>query len=58
MDLDDTPEQAEHRAKVRAWLEQNKGAAPVIGNPTHPDAITDEAEIIAARRAWHPTRMC
>ncbi len=49
MDLDDTPEQAAHRAKVRAWLEQNGSQAPVL---TGPDALQDEAEIIAARRAW------
>ena len=29
VDLDDTPEQAAHRARVRAWLEQHKGEAPV-----------------------------
>jgi alkylation response protein AidB-like acyl-CoA dehydrogenase len=52
VDLDDTPEQAAHRTRVRAWLGEHKGEAPVIGNPTHPDAITDEAEIISARRAW------
>jgi alkylation response protein AidB-like acyl-CoA dehydrogenase len=49
VDLDDTPEQAAHRAKARAWLEQHKGEAPVL---TGPDALTDEAEIISARRAW------
>ncbi len=49
MDLDDTPEQAAHRAKVKAWLEQHKAEAPVL---TGPGAITDEAQIIAARRAW------
>jgi len=49
VDLDDTPEQAAHRAKVRAWLEEHKGEAPVLQGP---DALTDEDEIIAARRAW------
>lgn len=49
MDLDDTPEQAAHRAKVRAWLEQNKDQAPVLSGP---DALQDEDEIVAARRAW------
>ena len=49
MDLDDTPEQAEHRAKVRAWLEQHRGEAPVLSGP---GALTDEAEIVSARRAW------
>ena len=49
MDLDDTPEQAAHRAKVRAWLEEHKSEAPVLQGP---DALTDEDEILAARRAW------
>jgi alkylation response protein AidB-like acyl-CoA dehydrogenase len=49
VDLDDTPEQAEHRSKVRAWLEENKSQAPVLSGP---DALTDEDEIVAARRAW------
>jgi alkylation response protein AidB-like acyl-CoA dehydrogenase len=49
VDLDDTPEQAAHRARVRAWLDDNKHQAPVL---TGPDALQDEQEIIAARRAW------
>ena len=49
MDLDDTPEQAAHRAQVRAWLEQHKPEAPVL---TGEGALKDEDEIIAARRAW------
>ncbi len=49
MDLDDTPEQAAHRARVRAWLEEHKGEAPVLQGP---GALTDEDEIIAARRVW------
>ncbi len=49
MDLDDTPEQAAHRSKVRAWLEQNKAQAPVLSGP---DALREEDEIVAARRAW------
>jgi alkylation response protein AidB-like acyl-CoA dehydrogenase len=49
VDLDDTPEQAAHRVKVRAWLEEHKTEAPVLQGP---DALTDEDEIIAARRAW------
>ncbi|HEY2202777.1 MAG TPA: acyl-CoA dehydrogenase family protein, partial [Solirubrobacteraceae bacterium] len=49
MDLDDTPEQADYRTRVRAWLEQNSSQAPVL---TGPDALVDEQEIIAARRAW------
>ncbi|MGN6372202.1 MAG: acyl-CoA dehydrogenase family protein [Solirubrobacteraceae bacterium] len=49
MDLDDTPQQAAYRAQARAWLEQNKHQAPVL---TGPDALRDEDEIVAARRAW------
>ena len=49
MDLDDTPQQAEYRAEVRGWLEKNKALAPVLSGP---GALEDEAEIIAARRAW------
>ena len=49
MDLNDTPEQAEYRARTRAWLEEHKAEAPVI---TGPDALKDEDEILAARRAW------
>src|SRR3954451_13946116 len=46
MDLNDSPEQAEYRAKARSWLEQHADEAPKI---THDD-ITPE--VIAARRAW------
>jgi len=49
VDLDDTPEQAAYRAQVRAWLEEHKAQAPIL---TGPGALTDEAEILAARRAW------
>ncbi len=49
MDLDDTPEQAAHRARVRTWLEEHKAEAPVLRGP---DALTDEDEIVAARRVW------
>jgi alkylation response protein AidB-like acyl-CoA dehydrogenase len=49
VDLDDTPEQAAYRAQVRAWLEQHKSDAPVLKGP---GALEDEAEILAARRAW------
>jgi alkylation response protein AidB-like acyl-CoA dehydrogenase len=49
VDLDDTPEQAAYRAQVRAWLEQHKSEAPVLKGP---GALEDEAEILAARRAW------
>ncbi len=49
MDLDDTPEQAAYRARVRGWLEQHAAEAPVLQGP---GALEDEQEIIAARRAW------
>jgi alkylation response protein AidB-like acyl-CoA dehydrogenase len=49
VDLDDTPEQAAHRARVRTWLEEHKAEAPVLRGP---DALTDEDEIVAARRVW------
>ena len=45
MDLNDSPEQAKYRAKVRAWLEEHSDEAP-----TGPFA--DEASEVAARRAW------
>src|SRR4051794_8282986 len=46
MDLNDTPEQAEYRVHVRAWLEQHASEAPKI---TRDDIAP---EVIAARRAW------
>jgi alkylation response protein AidB-like acyl-CoA dehydrogenase len=49
VDLDDTQEQAAHRAKVRSWLAEHASEAPVLDGP---DAIRDESELIAARRAW------
>jgi alkylation response protein AidB-like acyl-CoA dehydrogenase len=49
VDLDDTPEQASYRAQVRAWLDQHAKEAPILQGP---DAIEDEQQIIAARRAW------
>jgi alkylation response protein AidB-like acyl-CoA dehydrogenase len=49
VDLNDTPEQAEYRAKVRAWLEDHRDEAPVLRGE---DAIQDEDEAIAAHRAW------
>ena len=41
MDLNDTPELAEYRAKVRAWLDEHKAEAP--------DRAADD---VAARREW------
>jgi alkylation response protein AidB-like acyl-CoA dehydrogenase len=49
VDLDDTPDQAAYRAKVRSWLEQHAAEAPVLQGP---DAIEGEDEIVAARRVW------
>jgi len=49
VDLDDTAEQAAFRAQARAWLEEHKSEAPVLQGP---GALEDEAEILAARRAW------
>jgi alkylation response protein AidB-like acyl-CoA dehydrogenase len=46
VDLNDTPEQAEYREKVRSWLEQHKGEAPPRSG-----SMEDE-EYINARRAW------
>ncbi|MDX6666732.1 MAG: hypothetical protein QOK04_112 [Solirubrobacteraceae bacterium] len=49
MDLNDTPEQAEYRAKVRDWLEQHRDEAPVLRGE---GAIKDEEEAVAAHREW------
>lgn len=49
MDLDDTQDQAAYRAQVRAWLDEHKSEAPVLEGE---GALTDESEIVAARRAW------
>ena len=49
MDLDDTPEQATYRAKVRSWLAAHKSEAPILQGP---GALQDEHEIVEARRAW------
>ncbi len=46
MDLNDTPEQAEYRARARAWLEANKHQAPPRSGSYEDSAYTD------ARRAW------
>ena len=48
MDLNDTPELAEYRQKVRAWLEEHKHEAPVNAGAQQ----VDEPEMIAARREW------
>jgi alkylation response protein AidB-like acyl-CoA dehydrogenase len=48
MDLNDTPELAEFRAKVRGWLEEHKDEAPA--NPGASQVDRDDE--IAERRAW------
>ena len=48
MDLNDTPELAEYRAKVRAWLEQHRDEAPVNDGASQ----VEDAEQVVARRAW------
>jgi alkylation response protein AidB-like acyl-CoA dehydrogenase len=46
LDLNDTPEQAEYRAKVRRWLEENGHHAPRIDELSfHPDHVEE-------MRAW------
>jgi alkylation response protein AidB-like acyl-CoA dehydrogenase len=46
VDLNDTPDQAAYRAKVRTWLEANKADAPArSGAP-------DDTAYIDSRRAW------
>jgi alkylation response protein AidB-like acyl-CoA dehydrogenase len=49
VELNDTPELAEYRAKVRAWLEEHAGEAPVLRGP---GAIADEREAVARHREW------
>jgi len=49
VDLNDTPEQAEYRKRVQAWLEEHKSEAPVLRGE---GALKDEDEIISARREW------
>jgi alkylation response protein AidB-like acyl-CoA dehydrogenase len=49
VDLNDTPEQAAYREKVRGWLEQHKAEAP---EPRSTRAGAEDTEYLAARRAW------
>jgi alkylation response protein AidB-like acyl-CoA dehydrogenase len=49
VDLNDTPEQAQYREQVRAWLEEHGSEAPVLRGE---GALRDEDEIVAARREW------
>jgi alkylation response protein AidB-like acyl-CoA dehydrogenase len=45
MDLNDTPDQAQYRAKARAWLQEHKDEAPALQGD-------DEEAIVEGRRAW------
>jgi len=49
LDLNDTPELAEYRVSIRAWLDENKAHAPVVRGD---EAIADEHEAVAAQRRW------
>jgi alkylation response protein AidB-like acyl-CoA dehydrogenase len=49
VDLNDTPEQAQYREKVRAWLEEHKGEAPEVRGTR---AGAEDDAYIDARRAW------
>jgi len=49
VDLNDTPELAEYREGIRAWLQEHRARAPVIRGE---GAVEDERELVAARRAW------
>ncbi len=46
MDLNDTPEQAEYREKVRGWLEDHKAQAPPRSGSS------EDSSYIDSRRAW------
>jgi alkylation response protein AidB-like acyl-CoA dehydrogenase len=48
VDLNDSPEQAAYREKVRAWLEEHASEAP----PPRRDSDADSEEAINAHRAW------
>jgi alkylation response protein AidB-like acyl-CoA dehydrogenase len=49
VDLDDTPEQAEYRATVRAWLDEHKAQAPTLPGR---GARDEDPDLLAKRRAW------
>src|SRR4051794_41862210 len=46
VDLNDTPQQAEYRTKVRAWLQEHAKEAPPLR------AEGDEDAYLKARREW------
>src|SRR5262245_54690277 len=49
MDLNDTPELAEYRVRVRSWLDGHAAEAPILRGD---DAIRDEHEAVVAHREW------
>jgi len=49
VDLNDTPEQAEYRQKVRAWLEDHKAQAPEARSTR---AGAEDDAYVEARRRW------
>jgi alkylation response protein AidB-like acyl-CoA dehydrogenase len=52
VDLNDTPEQAEYREKVRAWFDEHKAEAPILRGE---GAIKGEDAQNAAHREWQRT---
>ncbi len=56
MDFNDTPEEAEYRARVRAWLDEN-AKLRVPGAPAHGLLIEGETDdVIAEAKAWQATK--
>jgi alkylation response protein AidB-like acyl-CoA dehydrogenase len=49
LDLNDTPEQAEYRAEVRAWLAEHRAQAPEVRSTR---AGAEDSAYIDARRRW------
>jgi alkylation response protein AidB-like acyl-CoA dehydrogenase len=49
VDLRDTPQQAEYRARVRAWLQEHQGEAPAVRGTR---AGAEEDAYVSARRRW------
>ena len=49
MDLNDTPQQAEYREKVRRWLDDHRSQAPAVSSTR---AGAEDDGYVDARRAW------
>jgi alkylation response protein AidB-like acyl-CoA dehydrogenase len=49
VDLNDTPQQTEYRAKVRAWLEEHRSEAPTVSSTR---AGAEDDGYVDARRTW------